>query len=165
MKTQLFLATEKDIPTIQSLAHAIWQEHYPSIIGQEQVDYMLNKLYSNAALQAQMQDGQSFYLVKHDADICGFIAVSMLQKNHYFIHKFYISTQLHNRGIGSQAFVALRKLFEPESQFSLQVNRQNHKPINFYFKHGFIIERVADFDIGDGYFMNDFIMVRKPITE
>jgi len=26
---------------------------------------------------------------------------------------------------------------------------------------GFIIESVGDFDIGGGYFMNDFVMVRK----
>jgi len=43
----------------------------------------------------------------------------------------------------------------------LQVNRQNYKAVNFYFKMGFIIESVGDFDIGGGYFMNDFVMVRK----
>ena len=26
---------------------------------------------------------------------------------------------------------------------------------------GFVIECVADFDIGDGYFMNDFVMLKK----
>jgi hypothetical protein len=26
---------------------------------------------------------------------------------------------------------------------------------------GFVIERVADFDIGDGYFMNDFVMLYR----
>jgi hypothetical protein len=25
-----------------------------------------------------------------------------------------------------------------------------------------VIEQVADFDIGDGYFMNDFVMVYRP---
>jgi hypothetical protein len=27
---------------------------------------------------------------------------------------------------------------------------------------GFVIEQVADFDIGGGYFMNDFVMVYRP---
>jgi RimJ/RimL family protein N-acetyltransferase len=43
----------------------------------------------------------------------------------------------------------------------LTVNRQNFKSINFYFKNGFKIEKVEDFDIGNGYWMNDFIMVKK----
>jgi ribosomal protein S18 acetylase RimI-like enzyme len=45
-------------------------------------------------------------------------------------------------------------------ELRLQVNRQNYKAINFYFRNGFIIESIADFDIGDGYFMNDFIMLK-----
>ena len=43
----------------------------------------------------------------------------------------------------------------------LTVNRQNFKSVNFYFKNGFTIERVADFDIGNGYVMNDFVMMWK----
>ena len=43
----------------------------------------------------------------------------------------------------------------------LTVNRQNYKSINFYFKNGFVIEKTADFDIGSGYFMNDFVMVYR----
>jgi hypothetical protein len=45
----------------------------------------------------------------------------------------------------------------------LTVNRQNYKSINFYFKIGFRIEKCADFPIGNGFVMNDFVMVwRKP---
>ena len=43
----------------------------------------------------------------------------------------------------------------------LTVNRQNFKAINFYFKNGFTIESVEDFDIGESYLMNDFVMVKN----
>jgi len=43
----------------------------------------------------------------------------------------------------------------------LQVNRKNYKAINFYFKNGFTIESVGDFDIGGGYYMNDFVMIKN----
>ena len=56
------------------------------------------------------------------------------------------------------AFIELLKLLKPE-ELRLTVNRQNFKSINFYFKNGFKIEQVADFDIGNGYVMNDFVMV------
>jgi hypothetical protein len=40
----------------------------------------------------------------------------------------------------------------------------NYKSVNFYFRLGFIIEKTTDIDIGDGYFMNDFIMLYQPGT-
>ncbi|MBK7966419.1 MAG: hypothetical protein IPK10_14825 [Bacteroidetes bacterium] len=44
----------------------------------------------------------------------------------------------------------------------MTVNRTNLKAINFYFKKGFTIEEVKDFDIGNNYFMNDFVMLYIP---
>jgi ribosomal protein S18 acetylase RimI-like enzyme len=43
----------------------------------------------------------------------------------------------------------------------LNVNRQNYKSINFYFKLGFKIEKVVDIDLDKGYQMNDFIMLHR----
>ena len=40
---------------------------------------------------------------------------------------------------------------------TLNVNRYN-KARYFYEKHGFTIEEEVDIDIGEGYFMNDYIM-------
>jgi hypothetical protein len=37
----------------------------------------------------------------------------------------------------------------------------NVASINFYFKNGFKIEKWADFEIGNGYEMNDYIMLWK----
>ena len=39
----------------------------------------------------------------------------------------------------------------------LQVNRHN-KAKQFYDKLGFKVLKMADFDIGRGYFMNDYVM-------
>lgn len=159
MIPQLIPATAKDIPTIHALGHQIWNEYYPPIIGQEQVDYMLNKLYNFQALKEQMKNGQQFYLVDYNGLNAGFIAISNQEKDSYFLHKFYLDKSLHGSGIGTKVFELLLAEIPNAKTIQLQVNRQNHKPINFYFKVGFIIEKVADFDIGDGYFMNDFVMI------
>jgi len=158
VKVQLIAADVKDIPEIGALAFKIWQNHYPNIIGQAQVDFMLGKLYNENALAAQMQSGQQFYLIRQEDENVGFLAISETKPGNYFLHKFYIETRKHRGGIGTKAFDALLKLIPNAREIKLQVNRQNHKPINFYFKQGFTITEVADFDIGDGFFMNDFIM-------
>ncbi len=45
------------IPTIRSLAHATWAVAYKDILLQPQMDYMLEMMYSEAALHQQIEQG------------------------------------------------------------------------------------------------------------
>lgn len=158
-------AAEHDAPHIAALAAHIWQQHYPAIIGQKQVDYMLTLLYSEQALLKQMQEGQLFYFIYLGEIKAGYISVSRKNEGSYFLHKFYIDPALQARGLGKAVFAATTALFADLEQWTLTVNRKNYKSINFYFRLGFIIQEVADFDIGSGYFMEDFVMVWKRPAE
>lgn len=157
----LQLANEMDCQLIGKLAKEIWYDHYIPIIGQEQVDYMLAELYSSNALINQMKTGQNFFLIKNEKDVIGFLAISERAQHEVFIHKFYIDTAIQGKGIGAQVMNLIEQQWKEWSTMKLTVNRQNFKSINFYFKCGFIIDSVEDFDIGKGYFMNDFVMIRK----
>jgi len=157
---QLTIAEEKDLTTISKLAKIIWNDHYVSIIGQQQVDYMLDKMYNQESLVEQLNvKKHQFYLIKDNDEAIGFISVSSENTTDYFLHKFYIDQQKSNAGIGTKVLNLLIKTIEPKS-LTLTVNRQNFKSINFYFKNNFKIDRVADFDIGNDFVMNDFVMVR-----
>lgn len=154
----LIKANTNDISNIYDLAERIWNEHYTPIIGSEQVKYMLSMMYSKDSLTDQMQNkGHNFYLVKNaDNENIGFISISGGDEK--FIHKFYIDNTKQNSGLGSIVFNEIKEMHPDAVSYSLTVNRQNYKAINFYFKNGFKIDSVEDFDIGDGYYMNDFIM-------
>lgn len=157
----LTIAKEKDLNMITQLANDIWNEYYVSIIGQDQVNYMLAKIYNNDSLLDQLHNKKhTFYLIINDDEIIGFLSVSLTVQKDCFIHKFYINQQKSNSGIGSEVLNLLINIILPKS-LTLTVNRQNYKSINFYFKNGFKIDKVEDFDIGNGYKMNDFVMVRK----
>ena len=158
---QLSKASVEDIRTIAKLAHIVWHQHYPAVIGIDQVNYMLDLMYSDTSLKEQMtKKGHDFYFIQQDGNNIGFIAVSKIENTEqgFFIHKFYLDQTLAGKGTGSLAHEALIKLLNA-TELKLTVNRQNYKSINFYFKNGFKIESVADFDIGNGYVMNDFVMV------
>lgn len=155
------IAQEKDLETIANLAKVIWNDHYVPFIGQEQVDYMLAKIYNYQSLVEQLNVKKHvFYLIKNDDVALGFLSISSQNTTDYFLHKFYIDQQKSNTGIGTEVLNLLINTINPKT-LTLTVNRQNYKSINFYFKNGFKIDRVEDFDIGDGYRMNDFVMVRK----
>ena len=154
-------ADSGDVDLIYALAEKIWKVHYPDIITMDQIDYMLKMMYSKEALKKQMEEGQQFLIAFNGDEAVGYISFSVKEKGEYFLHKFYIDTTRHRNGIGGHFFNQVFSNFEDLTAIRLTVNRKNYKAINFYFKQGFVIEEVKDFDIGNNYEMNDFIMLYK----
>jgi len=155
---KLELASDHHIPTIYTLAEKIWYDHYSIIVTTEQIEYMLNKFYSTDALESQMKEGQLFYLIYiEDESPMGYIAFTEKGPGCWFMNKFYINTDLQGQGLGEEVLRQWEELIKPK-ELTLQVNRKNYKSINFYFKNGFKIKHVADFDIGSGFSMDDFVM-------
>lgn len=152
-------ATVQDIPTIQSLAQKIWEEHYVPFIGKAQIDYMLERFYNKDYLATQMSEGQDFYLLENEGLVAGFLSLTIKNEDEFFIHKFYIDAR--GKGVGKKVFETLLGIFPKTKIIRLNVNKHNFKAINFYFKIGFQIENTAVFDIGNGYAMDDFMMVWK----
>ena len=45
-----------DIPLIRELTFRVWPQTYASILSQEQIDYMLDMMYSEASLKKQIAE-------------------------------------------------------------------------------------------------------------
>lgn len=161
MNLKFIKATSTDVTLIAQLADSIWRKHYSTIISTEQIDYMLKSMYSTESLLKQMADGHQFTLVYNSETPIGYISLSTKDNKNYFLHKFYVEVNEQGKGIGSRSFKSILEEMPNAETVELTVNRQNHKAINFYFKNGFTIKEVADFNIGNGYFMNDFVMIKK----
>lgn len=159
--TTLIAATTADVQTIHDIAQRVWSVHYiPHIITQAQMDYMMEWMYSADSLAKQMNEGKLFWLIQHEGETAGYISISN-EDGHLFLHKFYIDLPYQKLGIGSSILNQAITNFAGAIDIRLQVNRKNYKAINFYFKNGFSIERAEDFDIGNGYLMEDFVMVKR----
>ena len=160
---KLRLATEADAELISGIAHRIWREHYPAVIGEEQVEYMLNLSYTPEALVRQMSEGQVFYLPEWQGSPLGYLSISQKAPGQYFLHKFYIDNGQRGKGMGKVVLERVLAQFPDLKELRLTVNRQNYKSINFYFRVGFVIEHCLDIPIGGGYVMNDFQMVFRTL--
>lgn len=121
---------------------------------------MLSNRYSAKAVEEGMNNGEKFFLCYADDEPVAYASLEW-KETFYYLHKFYLDVSKHRSGIGKQFFDYLCTQMGTTKTIRLQVNRQNFKAVNFYFKMGFSIETVGDFDIGGGYFMNDFVMIRK----
>lgn len=159
MGLHFIAATEQHIPLIVSLAQKIWREHYPSLISTEQIEYMLATRYAEDTVRHNMKQGERYFIAYSGNTPVAYAAFEERELDN-FLGKFYVEVSRHRKGIGKRFFNFLLTQCNAAKPFRLQVNRQNFKAVNFYFKMGFVIESVGDFDIGSGYFMNDFVMIR-----
>lgn len=152
-------ATTEDIPLIRQLTFAIWPQTYSSIISKEQIDYMLEQMYSPATLQKQIEDGITFIIVYDDKEPVAFASYNESEPQTWKLNKIYILSTQQGKGTGK--FIINYIVDEIKNKgakaLQLQVNREN-KAKDFYEKIGFKIIKTADFDIGGGYFMNDYVM-------
>ena len=157
---QLIPAVGDDLSLVKDMAAEIWPVTYGHIITQAQMEYMLAKFYDIEQLKAQLSASRRVLLIMSAGVHVGFIDIENRQVDQ-FIHKFYLKTDVQGGGLGS---AAMQQLYSLENKgalpLRLQVNRQNFKAINFYFKNGFMIEAVLDLDIGNDFYMNDFLMVK-----
>lgn len=108
-----------------------------------------------------MEAGHAFTLVYSDKRPIGYISLNTTDEKKYFLNKFYIEVDDQAKGVGSALFQYVLSKMPTAETIELYVNRENYKSINFYFKHGFIIKEVVNNAIGNGFFMNDFIMIKK----
>ena len=152
----------EDIAKIQEIAHITWPITYGEILTSEQLDYMLDLIYSDEALSKQIQNKeQLFYLVSDSESVIGFIGIEHHYKNEAItkIHKIYLLPETQGKGYGKTVFESIEKLaLENNSkELLLNVNRFN-TALNFYKKLGFEIKETVDIEIGHGYLMEDYVM-------
>jgi ribosomal protein S18 acetylase RimI-like enzyme len=155
------LATALELPILESLARKIWPHTYADIITKEQMDFMLNWMYSTETLVAQQQSGHEFYLISKDNTDVGFIALEQAGQE-LKVNKVYVLPEIQGCGAGKQLMVKAIERAKAKNctHLFLQVNRAN-KAKFFYDKLGFTIRSEEDFDIGNGFFMNDYVMELK----
>jgi ribosomal protein S18 acetylase RimI-like enzyme len=155
-------ASIADIPLIRELTYKVWPQTYSSIISQQQIDYMLELMYSEASLQKQMDDGSQFIIVCDDAEPVGFASFQEINPTTWKLHKIYILATQQGKGTGKFVIDLIIKKIQQQgaTTLQLQVNRHN-KARSFYEKIGFTVIEEADFDIGNGYFMNDYVMEKN----
>lgn len=152
------LLERDELNVVKALANDIWPRVYDYMISQEQISYMLSLMYDLDQLKQQWLDGVKFVLLEVEGIPQGFAAFEE-KENCVFLHKLYLRPEMQGQGFGKKMLqVAIDFAIDSKkSRVELTVNR-NNKFLDFYISQGFQIKEEKDFDIGGGYFMNDFIL-------
>ena len=161
-----------ELAIIQQLSNDIWKKVYTSIISLEQIEYMLDLIYSEEALLKQIHEQQhSFLLVLIDNKPVGYASFSLKAPSLpglYRLHKLYLEPAYHGKGIGKSMMDYIIRSIVPLGASELELNVNKYNPtLSFYKKLGFSIDSETIIDIGNGYVMDDYIMklelVKYPI--
>jgi diamine N-acetyltransferase len=154
------VTTEEQINLVSSLAGEIWPEHYYSIVGKAQIDYMVKTFQSPRAIAEQIErDGYLYYLLSGDNGPVGYFACQ-LNGDLCFLSKFYIKSGHRGKGMGRKAFQFICDLARENHCYAihLTVNKNNLSSIRIYGKLGFSNTGAVKQDIGKGYVMDDYRM-------
>ena len=97
----------------------------------------------------------------------GFLDVELNcpEPNGMKLQKIYVLPEKQGLGLGKTLLNFAIDFGKKQGMrhLSLQVNRYN-KAVDFYLHAGFEIIDEQDFDIGNGYFMNDFVMQKSLVS-
>jgi len=152
---------KSELRLVRDLAHRIWPSTYGEILSTEQMTYMLNWMYSIEALEDSFKSNHQFFAIFDNNDAVGFIDIELNtpETNGMKLQKIYVLPEKQGMGIGKELldFTAQFGKEKGMLHLTLQVNRYN-KAVDFYRHYGFKIIDEQDFDIGNGYFMNDYVM-------
>lgn len=158
-------ATVEDFSIIQKIAYETWPVTYGNILSKTQLDYMLDKFYSNVTLHQNFTEkDHRFLLIADERGMLGFASY----EHHYQqatvtrLHKLYVLPQAQGKGAGKLLLDEVERLAQENQQnkVSLNVNKFNNA-YAFYLKNGY--EKIGEIDIpiGDGFLMEDFVMEKK----
>lgn len=190
-------ASGEDIMCIHDMAQVVFRHTYREILSPEQMEYMMDWMYSPANLQKQLDEGHVYYIAYRDGKACGYVSVQpegIADDGRLLFHlqKIYVLPSEQGHGLGRALFdravahvresvhgrevahvqesVHVREStggFEAvgrhdasercKARIELNVNR-NNPSIGFYHHLGLRILRQGDFHIGNGFYMNDYIM-------
>ena len=153
--------TEQDFETVEKLAREIWTEHYAGIVGTDQVEYMLAKFQTAGAIQrAVSEEGYVYAAAFSDGTPVGYFAVKPEARS-IFLSKIYIKKAYRGRGFARVFLSWICENFGKGRDFIwLTVNKNNSASIAAYHKLGFETECELRSDIGNGFFMDDYRLVK-----
>lgn len=159
------ISKEREYLLVADLAHEIWREHYSPFISSDQIEYMLQKFQTAAAIKAAVAgEGYDYYLIRKSLVPIGYAGVRV---NHpqgkLFLSKFYILKEYRGQGFARDVIGELSDMAKRMRLKSiwLTASKQNESSIAAYGHLGFRITDSICTDIGNGFVMDDYVFEKE----
>ena len=159
---------QEEVEALCALAAEIWRHHYPAIIGGAQTEYMLAQRYTPAVVRAELaSDTICWDVLREDGAMVAFASTIRGEAaGELKLDKLYVHPSRQRQGCGAMliAHALERAGRDGNGRLILAVNKRNVNAIAAYRKHGFEVREAVVKEIGGGFVMDDYVMV-KPVKE
>ena len=155
-----------DLQKISDMAEVVFRHTYREILSPEQLDYMMDMMYSMPNLEKQIEEGHHYY-VAYDEVQRGYVSVQYDGADDdgvevFHLHKIYVMPDAQGMGIGIKLFNRVVEHVKEAcggkpARIELNVNKFN-KSVEFYKHIGMRVLLEEDFPIGNGFYKTDYIM-------
>lgn len=153
------VTNEELVYSLSAIADDIWHEYFTPILGEAQVDYMLEKFLSPDALIEQINNGYEYFVFSYEYTFAGFAGIKE-EDGKLFLSKLYVHKDSRGKKIASymfSKFIEICKMRKLKSIW-LTCNRNNTDTLAIYEHLGFKKLREEKADIGNGFYMDDFVL-------
>ena len=167
MNIEIRRASNNDLSVIHEMAEVVFRKTYKTILSPEQMDYMMDWMYSLPNLEKQVSQGHTYYIAWAGQEPQGYVSVRKDCADAdgtevWHLEKIYVMPSAQGKGLGHRLLETAKQHVRDnktsvKARIELNVNR-NNPAVGFYKHHGLNILRQGDFPIGNGYYMNDYIM-------
>jgi len=176
---------DEDLQRTARVAHDIWFEYWPALIGIEQTEYMVKNMQSLAAITRDVRKvGYRYWLLYDEQGICVGYTSSLAEDftddpfgaeatkhgeeiakratKRLFISKIYLYAAERGKHYASRVLEFYEQLCRDEGleAMYLTVNRGNELGVRAYLGRGFETIQELAADIGEGFVMDDYIMCK-----
>lgn len=160
------VTTQPQIDTLCAIAKVVWHETFDPILPPGQPDYMIEQFQSDHAVKEQMaHQNYRYYLAKLDGQYAGFVgfAPHYQGKEEMYLSKVYILSQCRHQGVVRRLFDLVEEEAKKEGlpHVRLTVNKYNTHAYQVYEHYGYENVESVKTDIGSGYYMDDYVMVKR----
>ena len=164
---EIIRALNADLPAIHDMAQVVFRETYKTILSPGQMEYMMDWMYSIPNMEKQIAEGHTYYIAWNGKEPQGYVSVRKDCVDPdgtevWHLEKIYVMPLAQGSGLGLKLLETAKQHVRdnkgaPKARIELNVNR-NNPAVGFYKHQGLTILRQGDFAIGNGYYMNDYIM-------
>lgn len=159
-------AGHEHLHLIHDMAQVVFRHTYRDILSSDQMDYMMDMMYSMSNLEKQLEDGHHYYIAYDDGRPCGYVSVQYEGADSdgievFHLHKIYVMPDMQGKKVGIALFNTvvghIRDAVDTMARIELNVNKFN-KSVEFYKHIGMRVLLEEDFPIGNGFYKTDYIM-------
>ncbi len=152
--------TPEEIGELRTIVMDIWPQTFSKILNPEQIDYMLEMMYSPEVIRKELSNGVIWEKIQVDDRPAGYISFSPYQGDIAKLHKIYLLSEFQGMGLGAEVIRYIKEECRKRGfkHLRLNVNKQNLKAYDCYLRSGFRQIESVKADIGNGFVMDDYIM-------